>query len=78
MDTIEVVFDEEGRLTGPKGVRLRLSGVEVQYPLPPPDRQERLDAIFRSIAEDADAVALKPWPENDPIVEKYRRKGLIE
>ena len=74
---IEVVFDDEGRLLGPKGVRVRIPAVEVEYPLPPTDRQARLDALWQSIAADADTIALKPWAENDAIVEKYRRKGLI-
>ena len=47
-------------------------------PLPPLDRDERLAALWESIDADRDGVVLKPWPENDPIVEKYRRKGLIE
>ena len=42
----------------------------------PPDRQERLEALWKRIEEDD--APLKPWPENDPIVEKYRRKGLID
>ncbi len=72
---VEIVIDEDGRVHGPVGVRLRLSAVEVEYPLPPPDRQERLEALWRRIEEDD--APLKPWPENDPVVDKYRRKGLI-
>ena len=78
METVEIEIGADGRIVGPVGVKLRLQTARTEYPLPPPDRQARLDAIFEEINADADQVPLKPWPENDPIVEKYRRKGLID
>lgn len=77
---VEVVFDDEGRLVHPRGVRLRLP---VQFVV-----RDELDETEEASAErqrtfweetDAilDATQVKPWPEGDPVVEKYRRKGLI-
>ena len=41
-------------------------------------RQESLQRLFAEIDSRLDPLPRKPWAENDSIVEKYRRKGLIE
>ena len=41
-------------------------------------RSKRLQALFDETDADLADVPRKPWPKDDPIVEKFRRKGLID
>lgn len=42
------------------------------------ERATRLQDLFDTIDADLADVPRKPWPKDDPIVEKFRRKGLID
>lgn len=81
---VEIVFDEEGRLVRPKGLRLRLPSsfiVEDRAGEPQESEEERAER-HRKFWEETDAaladVPRKPWPKDDPIVEKFRRMGILE
>jgi hypothetical protein len=78
MDAVEIVIGEDGRILEPRGVTLR---VPSSVALRPPDadqRRTRLQALWKEIDVHLDAIPKKPWPDNDPIVEKFRRKGLLD
>ena len=81
MASVEIVIGEDGRIVSPKGLTLRIPEEFVVRDVPggeERDNSEALQAIFDEINADSDRVLLKPWPVDDPIVEKYRRKGLID
>ena len=80
---VEIVFDDEGRLVRPKGLHLRLpsSFIAGQEPETTQESEERAER-YRKFWEETDAaladVPRKPWPKDDPIIEKYRRMGILE
>lgn len=41
-------------------------------------RSVRIEALFDEIDARLDQVPRKPWPKDDPIVEKFRRMGILE
>lgn len=80
---IEVAFDEEGRLVGPKGVRLRIPAEfvdESQKTVQETD-EERATRVRAFFDETRDALKDEPrraLSDDDPLVAKYRRMGLLD
>ena len=78
METVEIVIGEDGLIQEPRGVTLK---VPSSLALCPPDvaqRRVRLQALWKEIDARLDDAPRQPWPENDPVVEKFRRKGLLD
>lgn len=71
---VEIVFDEEGRLVRPRGLRLRLPShfIVEDKPIEPEESEEERAERSRMDARLKD-VPVKPWPVGDPIVDKYLR-----
>ena len=71
----------DGRIAVPEGTRVRVTG-EV---LDPEEREqtdqgraESLRSLFSEIDARLDPLPRKPWPKEDPIVEKFRNMGVLE
>ena len=81
MRRVVVEVGEDGRIVTPSGKRLRLSAEaleEGESEQAIRERQERLQALFHEIDARLDQEPRKPWPKDDPIVEKFRRMGVLE
>ena len=76
MDATEIVNREEGRGEDEGG---SLKAPSPQVPSPNADRRrERLQALWKEIDAHLDPLPRDAWPENDPVIEKFRRKGLLD
>ncbi len=79
---VEIVFDEEGRLVRPKGIRLRIPEEYVMSEKEIVETDEERAGRVRLFFEETRNV-LKDEPRNplsddDPLVAKYRRMGLLD
>ena len=81
MRRVVLEVGEDGRIVVPEGTRVRVMGEVLnaeESAVAGSERGEGLARLFEEIDARLDPLPRKPWPENDPIVEKYRRMGVLE